>query len=193
MNDSGSPMDDPYPMDELAKDLKRAKGPRRWPWLLAGLVLGIAGTMLVPPLLRPYLPDSFQGHSERVIGPVLAEQREGDRLLLTIQAEQGAMLATFTERVAEIDLLVAAGDTVTLGVPRYQPFVENPSFEGVRKVEAVPDLSGGDPMGGAKDATAEADTTSPASEISDDAPGEVDASGETGADSIGTGGVGGRR
>jgi hypothetical protein len=36
--------------------------------------------------------------------------------------------------VAEIDLLVAVGDTVTLGVSRYEPFVEDPSFRGVRKI-----------------------------------------------------------
>lgn len=192
MNDSGSPTDDPYSMDELAKDLKRAKGPRRWPWLLAGLVLGIAGTVLLPPLLRPYLPDSFQGQSEQVIGPVLGEQREGERLLLTIQAEQGAMLATFTERVPEIDLLVGPGDTVTLGVPRYQPFVENPSFEGVKKVGAVPDMSGSEPTDAAGDATTGADTASTASEVIEDASGDVDGGGGTGADANDTGGVGGR-
>jgi hypothetical protein len=102
------------------------------------------------------------------------------------------MLATFTERVAEIDLLVAPGDTVTLGVPRYQPFVENPSFEGVKKVGAVPDMSGSEPTDAAGDATAGGDTASRASEVAEDAPGDVDGGGETGADSIGTGGVGGR-
>lgn len=137
MNDATSPTDDVYAMDELEKDLTKGRGGRRFPWFLAGLLIGIAGTLLLPPLLRPYLPDSLRGSRELAIGPVLAEQREGDRLLLTVRAEQGAMLATFTERVAEIDLLVSVGDTVSLGVQRYQPFVENPSFEGVRKADTA--------------------------------------------------------
>lgn len=137
MDDTTSPTDDVFDLGELEKDLKRAKGGRRVPWLLAGLLVGIAGTLLLPPLLRPYLPESLRGSRELAIGRVLAEQREGDRLLLTVQAEQGAMLATFTERVAEIDLLVGVGDTVTLGVSRYQPFVENPTFEGVRKADST--------------------------------------------------------
>jgi hypothetical protein len=153
MNDMESSLDDPYPMDELEKDLKRAKGPRRAPWLLGGLVLGIAGTLLLPPLLRPYLPDSFRGEVEMVTGPILGEERDGDRLLLTIQAEQGALLATFTERVAEIDLLVGVGDTVSLGVSRYQPFVENPTFEGVKKVGAVSGASESESPDVAGDAT----------------------------------------
>lgn len=137
MNDTTSPTDDVYDMGELEKDLKKARGGRRAPWFLAGLLIGIAGTLLLPPLLRPYLPDSLRGSQELAIGPVLAEQREEGRLLLTVQAEQGAMLATFTERVAEIDLLVGVGDTVTLAVSRYQPFVENPTFEGVRKADST--------------------------------------------------------
>jgi hypothetical protein len=148
MNDTTSPTDDVYEMGELEKDLKKARGGRRAPWLLAGLLIGIAGTLFLPPLLRPYLPDSLRGSQELAIGPVLAEQREADRLLLTVQAEQGAMLATFTERVAEIDLLVGVGDTVTLGVSRYQPFVENPTFEGVRKADSTGEGAGGDEAGG---------------------------------------------
>jgi hypothetical protein len=137
MNDTTSATDDVYDMGELEKDLKKARGGRRAPWFVAGLLIGITGTLLLPPLLRPYLPDSLRGSQELAVGPVLAEQREEGRLLLTVQAEQGAMLATFTERVAEIDLLVGVGDTVTLAVSRYQPFVENPSFEGVKKADST--------------------------------------------------------
>ena len=95
------------------------------------------GTLFLPPLVRPYLPDALLPRGEEVTGPVLGKQREApDRLLITLEAEQGAILATFTEQVAEIDLLVGVGDTVTLGVPEYQPFVENPRFEGIRKASA---------------------------------------------------------
>ena len=168
MNDTESSLDNPYPMDELEKDLKRAKGPRRAPWLLGGLVLGIAGTLLLPPLLRPYLPDSFRGEVEVVTGPILGEERDGDRLLLTIQAEQGALLATFTERVAEINLLVDKGDSITLGVARYEPFVENPTFEGVVKGEGTETL---DPVEEGQPAAEDGD---PAGE-----PGTTDDAGDT--------------
>ena len=159
MKDATPPTDDVYSMDELENDLTKPGGGRRFPWFLAGLLIGIAGTFLLPPLLRPYLPDSLRGSQELAIGPVLAEQREGDRLLLTVAAEQGAMLATFTERVAEIDLLVSVGDTVSLGVPRYRPFVENPRFEGVRKAATA---TGADDVGArespAEDTAVEADS-----------------------------------
>jgi len=123
------------PMDE--------KKPRRFSFLLAGLVLGVVGTLFIPPLVRPYLPESLRGSAVTVSGPVLAMQLEETnpaRLLLTVQAEQGALLATFTERVAEINLLVDKGDSITLGVARYEPFVENPSFEGVVKGEGTATL-----------------------------------------------------
>ena len=133
--------DELFSMDELEKDLKKGRGARRAPWFLAGLVLGIAGTVAVPRLLAPYLPDVFGG-GEILSGPVLEEVREGDRLLLTIMTEPGALIASFTERVSEIAMLVAPGDTVTIAVDDYDPFVENPDFEGVRKGSGPP---GGEP------------------------------------------------
>lgn len=174
MNDTTSPSDDVYSMDELEKDLTRARGGRRAPWLLAGIVIGIAGTLFLPPLVQPYLPESLRGSQELATGPVLAEQREGARLLLTVQAEQGAMLATFTERVAEIDLLVAVGDTVTLGVARYQPFVENPKFEGVRKA------AGSEAAGAAE---GESGAEQPGLGQSTEGPGRVDPDAATAPDS----------
>jgi hypothetical protein len=64
---------------------------------------------------------------------VLVKRRDGERLLLTVETPRGAVLATFRERVAEIDLLVDEGDSVSLGLGRYRPFVEDPSVEGVHK------------------------------------------------------------
>ncbi len=115
---------------------KRARRPKRFLIFLAGLAVGVAGTLLVPRYLRPYLPDSLTRESQIVQGPVDGKRLEGDespRLLLTVRGEQGAVLATFTRRVAEIDLLVAEGDTITLGVAEYRPFIENPEVRGVRK------------------------------------------------------------
>ncbi len=125
---------------------KRAKRPKRLLIFLAGLALGVAGTLLGPRYLRPYLPDSLKQDSQIIQGPVEGKRLEGEesrRLLLTVRGEQGAVLATFTRRVAEIDLLVAEGDTITLGVEEYRPFIENPEVRGVRK--AVPRAGAGRP------------------------------------------------
>jgi len=172
MADLGSDGDELFSMDELEKNLKKSRkgrGGRRAPWLLAGLVLGIAGTVFVPRLLAPYLPDLFGGHGEILTGPVLAEERDGDRLLLTIQAEQGAFIASFTQRVAEIGMLVAPGDTVTLAVEDYDPFIENPDFEGVRKGAAPSDRQpGGDAAATPSGTGAAADTTGGAASAAPD-------------------------
>jgi len=147
MSDLGSEGDELFSMDELEKDLKKKRkaggGGRRAPWFLAGLLLGIAGTVFLPGLLSPYLPAVFGGNRELLTGPILAEERDGDRLLLTVQAEPGAFIASFTQRVAEIAMLVAPGDTVTLAVDDYDPFIEDPDFEGVRKSSASAVREGG--------------------------------------------------
>ncbi|MDH3734193.1 MAG: hypothetical protein OEU54_11700, partial [Gemmatimonadota bacterium] len=129
----GTNEDEIFSMDDLEKDLKKTRGARRLPWFSAGLVLGIAGTIFAPRLLAPYLPDSLRGDREILSGPVLGKEMDGDRLLLTIQTEPGALIASFSSRVSEIALLVDPGDTVTIAVPDYDPFVEDPDFEGVRK------------------------------------------------------------
>lgn len=116
---------------------RRRRGRGRILLFLVGLGLGIAGTLLLPRWLDPYLPTALRsGAGEAVEGEVLGKRLEGDRLLLTVETSRGAVLATFGERVAEIDLLVEPGDSVTLGLGRYRPFVEDPSVEGVRKARA---------------------------------------------------------
>ncbi len=137
-------------MDEELKEFERefggggsrkpeardASGRRRRPWLpfVSGLLLGIAAALVLPPLLRPYMPSLLRDDSE-VAGLVVAEQREEDRLLLTVRTDRGAILATFDRRVAEIELLVSRGDTVVLGLGEVRPFVENPELRAVRKAE----------------------------------------------------------
>lgn len=136
--------DDPFDISDVPDPSDRGRGsgedgagsPRRWPWLLAGVALGVAATLLVPRFVAPHLPAPFRAGELRVQGPVLAEQQGEDRLLLTVGTEQGAMLATFRQQVTEIALLVDVGDTVTLGVREYRPFVEDPTLVGVWKGRA---------------------------------------------------------
>ena len=100
-----------------------------------GFALGIAAAVLTPRFLGPLLPAGLSSGPESVEGTVVRRQRDQERLLLTINTAQGAALATFTEKVAEIDLLVEEGDSVTLGLGVYEPFVENPPIHAVRKAE----------------------------------------------------------
>jgi small basic protein len=107
--------------------------------LLAGIALGVVGTIFAPDVAGPYLPEAFRvKKAETVDGEVVRKLREGDRLLLTVQTSQGSVLATFKKKVAEIDLLVQQGDTITLALGRYEPFVEDPAIERVRKLEPTP-------------------------------------------------------
>lgn len=106
---------------------------RRWPWFLAGLILGVAGAVFAPDLAAPYLPRMLQAGGEEVTGPVVGKRVGDDRVLLTVDTERGALLATFRQRVPEIDLLVEEGDTVTLGIPAYAPLIEDPVLASVRK------------------------------------------------------------
>jgi hypothetical protein len=100
--------------------------------LLFGVALGVAGTILVRHSVGPDLLSRFRS-DDAVEGHVLDKALESDRLLLKIETEQGAFLATFTERQAEIDLLVDPGDTITLDVQAYQPFLADPAIARVRK------------------------------------------------------------
>lgn len=112
---------------------KKSKRSRSLIVFLVGLAIGLAGALLVPRYLGTYLPAGLGGGRETLEGPVLGKRQEDGRLLLTVDARQGAVLATFSERVAEIDLLVDVGDTVTLGVAGYEPFIDDPAFRGIRK------------------------------------------------------------
>ena len=102
--------------------------------LLIGIAIGVAGTIYGPELAGPYLPEGYMVKKPEIVaGEVVRKQRDGERLLLTVQTSQGTVLATFKKKVAEIDLLVQQGDDLTLAVTRYEPFVEDPAIERVRK------------------------------------------------------------
>lgn len=122
-----------------------------------GLVLGVVAALLWPRFVTPRLPEGLRASGEAVEGDVVRKQREGDRLLLTVDTPEGAALATFTEKVAEIDLLVEEGDTVALALGGYKPFVDNPPIQGVRKAERPP-------------AAAEEAAADPTPEPADEAP-----------------------
>lgn len=115
---------------------RRGKGRRGLLAFLLGVALGAAVALFAPRFLGPYLPASIAGGGETVEGEVLGKRLEGERLLLTVETPRGAVLATFRDRVAEIDLLVEEGDSVALGLGRYRPFVDDPDVEGVRKAAA---------------------------------------------------------
>lgn len=120
----------------------------RWriliPFLL-GIGVGVAGALLGPRFAGPYLPEAVRGKTELVEGTVARKQQEPDRLLLTVAAPHGAILATFRKKIAEINLLVEEGDTVTLALSGYQPFVDDPPIERVRKQKPGGSGGGGKP------------------------------------------------
>jgi len=106
---------------------------RRWPWLLVGVVLGGAAVLLLPRYVGPYLPD-FLGMDRVVIrGQVIETERQEERLLLTVDSREGALLVTFRQRVDEIALLVSEGDSIFLRTREFRPFLEGPELVGVRK------------------------------------------------------------
>ncbi len=106
--------------------------------LLLGFIFGLAVALLAPRFWQRWMPAGLRG--EPTVGTVESKRWEEDRLLLTLVTDSGALLATFTERVAEIDLLVDVGDTVSLALRRYRPFVEDPVIDRVVKAagEAEP-------------------------------------------------------
>jgi TOBE domain len=98
-----------------------------------GIVLGVGAMTKGPALVAPYLPKSISGQSERIDGEVVRKQREGNRLLVKVATAQGPMLVTFTQKVAELDLLLEPGDRVELITSAYATFVEDPTLERVKR------------------------------------------------------------
>ena len=111
---------------------------------LLGAVLGAAVATIWPRFVAPRLPQGLRPSTETVEGTVIRKLHDGGQLLLTIDTPEGAALATFTEKVPEINLLVETNDTVTLGLGGYEPFVDNPAIRGVRKARVAPEPESGD-------------------------------------------------
>jgi len=98
-----------------------------------GVALGAVLAVIGPRVAGPYLPGALLGKVESVEGEVTRKQREPDRLMLTVVTPRGAILATFKKRIPEIALLVAEGDVLSLGLRRFEPFVEDPAIQSVTK------------------------------------------------------------
>jgi hypothetical protein len=120
-------------LDELDSAPVRKSGRGGLIMLVIGIALGVAGTLLLPRYVLPMLPESLRRGGEQVDGVVLAMGRDGDKLLITVDTQKGAVLATFTRRVTEVELLVRTGDTLTLSMDHYDPFVNDPTIAAVRK------------------------------------------------------------
>ena len=105
--------------------------------LLLGILIGLGAAVIFPAMRQRLTPTVLK--SAPTQGVVEDKRSEPDRLLLTVVTPGGAVLATFTKRVPEIDLLVEPGDTVSLALGGYRPFVEDPEIERVVKAPLQPE------------------------------------------------------
>src|SRR5437867_10132492 len=90
---------------------------------LVGLVVGVGVANRGPALIAPYLPKTVGGPSEHLEGQIVRKQRDGNRLLVKVSTTKGPMLVTFTQNVADLDVLLDAGDTVTLATSAYATLI----------------------------------------------------------------------
>lgn len=114
---------------------------KAWAALLGGFILGFSAAVVVdliaPELLTPYTQKFMPAAPiESVKGTVVKKERESNRLLMTLSTPKGVLLATFTQKIDEIDLLISEGYQATIRLRTYSPFVENPVIERVDAVTA---------------------------------------------------------
>lgn len=96
---------------------------KQLPAFIVGLVVGVAGALVVPELMI----DHFEG-------TVTGKKRLRDRLMVMINMpKHGEVIATFTEKIGQIDFLIRPGDTVELGLAKYEVLVDNPPLAGVKR------------------------------------------------------------
>jgi hypothetical protein len=105
------------------------------PFIL-GLVLGILASAFLPKYVRPILPQWMAGKENVVRGTVTAKQKQESALLLTVNTSGGVLLATFKEKIDEINLLVNEKDEIEFTLAQYVPFVEEPKI--IRVVKEKP-------------------------------------------------------
>src|SRR2546430_14174190 len=94
--------------------------------LLVGMVVGFGAATRGPALIAPYLPKAGGGAGESIEGQVVRKQREGNRLLVKVNTAQGPMIVTFSQKVADLDVVLDPVGPVTLVHPGLATFVENP-------------------------------------------------------------------
>jgi hypothetical protein len=105
-----------------------------------GVAVGILGVIFVPGYVRPYLPDWALGKQVVVQGTVTAKQKKDAALLVTVNTPEGVLLATFTRKIDEINLLVNEKDELEFNLPKYMPFIEDPTI--IRVVKEQPAAPG---------------------------------------------------
>lgn len=98
-----------------------------------GFGLGLSGPILATQYMEPFMPGFLKKPLHPLEGKVTHKQRDQDRLLMTVTTEDGTILATFRQQMAEIDLLVEEQDSITLNVRKYEPFVNDPLVLKVNK------------------------------------------------------------
>jgi hypothetical protein len=109
------------------------KPSRLVPFVL-GLVLGVLGAVFLPNYARPYIPAWMTGKPVVVVkGIVMAKQKKENALLLTVNTHDGALLATFKQKVDEVNLLVNEKDAIEFTLPKYTPFIDDPKIIRVEK------------------------------------------------------------
>jgi hypothetical protein len=99
--------------------------------VLVGVVVGVRVAYRGPALIAPYLPKAVNGPGEHIEGQVVRKHRDGNRLLVT--TAQGPLLVTFTQKVPDLEVLLDAGDTVTLVISGYATFIDDPILERVKE------------------------------------------------------------
>ena len=115
---------------------------RGWLILIGTFIVGaVVGGGLVnrgSTLIASYLPKAVSGAGEHLEGQVVRKQRDGNHLLVKLTTPQGPMLVTFTQKVADLDVLLDPGDTVTLIIAGYATFVDDPMLERVKEPARAP-------------------------------------------------------
>jgi hypothetical protein len=102
--------------------------PSRIPPFIFGLLLGILCTIYLPEYAQPYLPEFMAGNETMLKGTVIVKEKRGEALLLTVSTPEGALLATFKQKIGEIDLLIKEKDEVQFTLPNYAPFIDDPKI-----------------------------------------------------------------
>ena len=92
-------------------------------------------------MIAPYVPRAVSEAGKHIEGQVVRKQRDGNRLLVKISTAQGPMLVAFTQKVADLDVLLDSGDTVTLITSSYATFVDDPVLERVKEPGRTPQPS----------------------------------------------------
>ena len=104
-----------------------------------GLILGILCMIYLPKYVQPYLPDSIAKKETVLRGTVVAKEKKGDTLLLTVNTPEGALLATFKQKTGEIGRLINEKDEVQFSSQNYMPFIDDPKI--IRVVKEQPPVT----------------------------------------------------